>query len=1343
MAAIFADLMTTNSWLHGQSGDWTIGSDWSSGAAPSSSDTVTIAAAGAYTVTLYTPGVAAALTLNDPGLLFYLAGTLAVAGTTSLAAGTLDLAYGTLQGGVLALGGGTLEAQGGTLSGVAVQGALNLSAADSSLFVTNGITLRQTGSATGSVALTGAGATLGFIGSQTVNAATIAIGSANAGAPATLSVGHAVGASSGATLTLGGTAWLREVAGAGVVSVGGVQVGAPVADALVNDGTITASGGTLTLSGPGTFTNAGTIGVSGGAVLDIATAGIANSGTIVVAGGTLDLGGSFAASLLGNLGSVSLTNGVLEIGGTAENAGGTLTLAASGGVGPVVLAGTIAGGTLVDAGGLGLGPGSGVLDGVAYQGTLSLAQAGSGVTLADGTTLANGSGGAGTATVTGAGAELLLQGTTTLDAATITLGSASGTASLGTVDPLLAASATTATLGPGLVIQAAAGNAAIDANAQTPIPNVGLSDTIVSNASITESVAGGTLTVGGYGTFLNDGSIAVSGGGTMLVSAAQFTNAGTITVGAGSTAELGAPGDPYQAPAWSNDGVIGVNGGTLALAGTLATAQLGSISVSGGTIALTGTLENAGTTLSIGGTGTLPSLCLSGTIAGGTIADRGLLSVGAGGSALLDGVSYNGTLAVGGASQYLRIRDGFALSGVLSITGAGAAVAFQGSETLARGIVRIGSAAGTATLDVLHDYGHAGGSTLSLGTGVTVTQTGACAAIGSGADLAGDAIVSAGTINAGVAGGTLTLAGAAFTNSGTIAVSNGDTLGIASSAFRNNATLSITNASLAIEGAVTLGALGNLALSNAAISVSGTLNAAGGTLTLGSGSNWGRLGLTGTIVGGTLVNEGGGLLAGGSATLSGVTFEGALDLTRPFQKLAIANGITVTDLTGTMPGNILVTGPLSRLMASTSETFGNCTIYLGDGSLSYAGMSVAPPALDASAGTTLTLAASATLRTAGPFGTLGDAAFGQWTDTIVNDGLIIAASAGGTLTIGSSQFINQGALLIGGNDNVLVSSVDVSNQGSIAVTLGSDLLLSLWNYYASPDAGQAQFSNSGTIRMLGGVFAELTGNGLFPAVPVVNQSGGLIMGLGTILAPITNNGTIESTYGPNLLLTQPVSGTGTLLVDPNCTIEFAAPVSSGQTLDFTGGGETLKLDLGGTFAAAVANFGPGDTLDLANTPLLALAISSGTLVATGTNGSNFVLDSTSLLGGELSARGDGQGGSDITYTPQAFGGAPAAIPVSQPAMLFWASPVGDVFTGTSANLNGARIGNWGVTDSLDLTDMAPGAAQLSFSQQAGQAMVSITDGTHSASITLFGTWNESYFHLGSDGGGGTLVTYHP
>ena len=317
-------------WAHGVNGDWTTGADWSGGVAPGALDSVTINAAGTYEVTLFTAAAAASLIINDAGATFYDAGSLGLTGTLALQAGTLALAYGAINGGTLALSGGTLLEGGGLLNKVAVQGTLDMSRSNSDLLVENGMLLSGAGgSGAGSVTLTGGYADLAFLGSQTLDHATISIGAIGVapgqGGAATLGITHLSGATTGATLTLGAGLWLHDIGGQAELAVGntGILQGPVLPDALINLGTITANsaGGTLTVAGSGSFTNQGTIAVTNGATLDIASAGFTNSGLISLNGGTLDLGGIFSSLRLSQLGNLQLSQATIDIVGTADNTG--------------------------------------------------------------------------------------------------------------------------------------------------------------------------------------------------------------------------------------------------------------------------------------------------------------------------------------------------------------------------------------------------------------------------------------------------------------------------------------------------------------------------------------------------------------------------------------------------------------------------------------------------------------------------------------------------------------------------------------------------------------------------------------------------------------------------------------------------------------------------------------------------------------------------------------------------------------------------------------------------------------------------------------------------------------
>ena len=1342
--------MAQISWLSGVFGDWTNAALWSGGVVPGSADTVTIGAGGTYDVTLFSQASVSSLIIKSAGATFYDAGSLALGGTLSLQSGTLALAYGAISGGVLALAGGSFLAGGGTLAGVTVQGALGLQQGQATLFIRSGLTLTGAGgSGAGSIALTGSGAALDFIGSQSLNAATIDIGATAGQGPAaslgvvhdgTAQTGTAGTAQTGATLTLGAALWLRDLAGSGVLSIGASTAGtlASLPDLLVSKGTMTVSGpgSSLLITGSGTFSNQGSLAVANGATLTLAIAGFANSGTMTVSSATLALAGTFAASRLGGLGALTLSNGTVAVTGTADNRAGTLTLGAGtvigAALGQISLAGTLLGGVVQDGGGgLGFGPGSGVLDSVTYQGVLDLSSGGA-VTLADGSSIVS-AGGAGIASIldTGAGSALLLRGNQTLDNATVVLGNAGQAAMLGTADAWLASAATTATLGANLTIQQAGALAAIDANG-SGLAGFGLDDTLVAAGLIAGAIKGGTLSLGGFGTLINQGTIAISSGDTLSVSAAVFSNTGTILVSSGATAILGASqgGFGMPAPFWSNTGQIIVSGGTLVLAGTTTTAQLGQISVTGGTVAVTGTLANAGATLTLGAGG-LPGLSLAGTIAGGTIIDSRGLSAAATGTGVLDGVTYQGILALSAPGALLRVRDGLTVNGTLIVNGAGADLAFWGSQELDGPRLQLGAAGSAAVIDVQHDYKAAQGSTLTLGAGLLVVQSGTNAAIGLASDNPNDAIVNTGTIRAATTGGLLTLGGADFSNQGTITVSNGDTLAITAAAFSNGGVIAVSGAALSIGGSMTLAELGNVSLSNAALAVAGTLDMAGTTLALGAGSGFGHIALTGTLANGTIADAGGGLAVSGAAAFDAITYQGTLDLSRPFAQLAISGGLTLTDVTGAQPGTLMLTGAQARVVVTDSETIDHAVINLGSAGVLYLGLKIPPAELAAGPGATLTLGTNATLSQVGSFGILGDAGIGQWTDSIVNNGRIISAALAGTLVIDASFFTNNATVTLAAGASLQAQNVGFTNAGTLTISQTGSFVVSLYDYFAAPNPGASVFTNTGTIAMLGGLFQEVTSNGLFPAVPFINAAGALIKGSGILSAQVANQGTIEASGGV-LALYSPVTGSGTILIDPGAALNPTGGTPAGDVITFAKtpagavGGTLVILNLA-TFSGAIAGFGAGDIIDLATSQLTGIAISNGTLVAnTATLTERFITPGG--LGGEVSVGRDKFGGSTIAITPQTLGGASATIAVTQPAMLFWGAPAGDIFQGATAMLNGARISNWVNADQLDFTDLLKAHATLAYTPQSGYGLLNLSDGTHSATVTLFGTFTAQFHH---------------
>jgi hypothetical protein len=125
-------------------------------------------------------------------------------------------------------------------------------------------------------------------------------------------------------------------------------------------------------------------------------------------------------------------------------------------------------------------------------------------------------------------------------------------------------------------------------------------------------------------------------------------------------------------------------------------------------------------------------------------------------------------------------------------------------------------------------------------------------------------------------------------------------------------------------------------------------------------------------------------------------------------------------------------------------------------------------------------------------------------------------------------------------------------------------------------------------------------------------------------------------------------------------------------------------------------------------------------------------------GDTIFAGGQGQ-------TLAATGRAPGAAPDT----LTGASAGGDLFLGTTAQMNGEIISDFLGSDVIDITDMpfigagAPGATGLAVTASGANSLLTITQGSHSATMTLTGTFGASDFTLNTDQAGGTVVALAP
>jgi hypothetical protein len=230
------------------------------------------------------------------------------------------------------------------------------------------------------------------------------------------------------------------------------------------------------------------------------------------------------------------------------------------------------------------------------------------------------------------------------------------------------------------------------------------------------------------------------------------------------------------------------------------------------------------------------------------------------------------------------------------------------------------------------------------------------------------------------------------------------------------------------------------------LTLSGTFTLSAGTFVLGSG---------GTLSGGTTKLTGGTFVCDGGA-LSGVTYDGTLDLSGSGASAHLGSGTVVNDAAGTGAGTISDTGAYSSLYFDNTQTFNNATINLG----STSGYSYLSEYDSTGAGTVLTLGSKVTIDVSGDAiiedsAYAGDGIANQgdinqsgtssyleiYGNALTNSGTITAASSGGALTIDDVTFTNSGTLAVSNGDAVSIDSSNFSNKGSITLASGGSLYL--------------------------------------------------------------------------------------------------------------------------------------------------------------------------------------------------------------------------------------------------------------------------------------------------------------
>lgn len=629
----------------------------------------------------------------------------------------------------------------------------------------------------------------------------------------------------------------------------------------------------------------------------------------------------------------------------------------------------------------------------------------------------------------------------------------------------------------------------------------------------------------------------------------------------------------------------GTNAATLSITSSGTTA--GSTS---GQLTVTGNINvRAGSILSVTG-GSAATAVNGGSLKAGSITAQGS------GAAVVSITGVNSQVEV---QTSLSVLNG-AAAGNLTLTGAGAALILDGTQTLDTINISAFGANGAAGSTLQQQ----GAGTLTLGSHTTITHTAGTAAI------AGNAVINQGTINASRSGGVFNITATQFSNSGLIAASNKDnvTIGAVGTSFTNTGSLTIANAA-AGKTVVTVGA------DTFANQAGGTITiSSGGQLFVGlSGEHWSTVAGTGVtanlgtitlLTGGELhvdgiftaaqlgtINHTGGsfgtlfidgdfdntgntlngtsfapvALEGGTihhgvavdtaipgpgvngltfttsgGTLDGLTYRGPMELTTAGANVTIENGLTATNAAGTGPGQIDIIANGAELDFDGTQTLDNVTVNLGGSGTGGVLAGVGAPS------DTLTFGTGAILQFAA-----------NGTSGISNTGLSASIKAQNLDNKGQITDAKAGAI-------IGISSVgNFSNEGSITVSAAG----SGFEQGAEIDVSANNFVNNGTIDVKNtNIFSMSVGsftNGASGTI-LIENGGEAFVGANT--GTWTNSGAITLQAGGTLHLLGSFSAAslgagatnagGTIFI--NGTLD-----NTGQTLDGVTGFFSGQLQLTG------------------------------------------------------------------------------------------------------------------------------------------------------------------------------------
>lgn len=672
------------------------------------------------------------------------------------------------------------------------------------------------------------------------------------------------------------------------------------------------------------------------------------------------------------------------------------------------------------------------------------------------------------------------------------------------------------------------GSLEVSASSQITLPTTNAPGGVITKSSA------GTSTFSG--TFANAGSMAVNAG-TLRLNQATGSSSGSVAIAAGAVLS-------HTSGAFTYSPTASISGaGDLTVAGATVTLSAGT------TYGLDEFIVSAGT-LTLNQAYTIPTVTMTGgTINGpGNLVVTSLLAM-SGGPVMAGGTSVTTTL-VSSANASLSVPSGTLFLGRTLSIEAGASVLLSGNGAVTSGGGGSGAINNAGLIIV------SGNSQITVP--ITNTVSGTMRKSSTGTTTLSGILTNSGEMW--VDAGTLRLAGATTTVSGTFRVADGAVL--------THATGSATYGSIAaISGS------GEMIVAGATVTLSaGTrydldaFQVTAGTLTLNDSYTIPTVSLTGATINGpghltvtSLLTVGANsTMAGGAAAVTNVT-SGAT------ARISLASG------------NMSLSRTLSFASGATASIEGNGTITSGGpntasivngGALAITGNSTIVVPLTNQATGTITKSSSGTT-------TLG-AALTNNGDLTVAAGLLNASGTFANYNQ-ATDILSGGSYVVAGTLRFVGADV-VTNQATIVV----DGTLSQIQDGSGLDAFRNFTTNVGSLTITGGrtltLPKALTSTGAITvgsastlAAPSVTVNSGTLSGRGTVAAPVSNGGTVLPGTSPGILT---ITGSYTQTAGGHLDIEIGGdiPGTGHDQLNITGAATldgTLNLSATGGFAPSI------------------------------------------------------------------------------------------------------------------------------------------------------------------------------